>query len=341
MTSQESDPIDAALLERYRRASSAEGLEPTEAVRAAILAEGRRMAQQRAAAPPLRSFDISQPAANQSRFRLAAFGTFGVAILAALLIVPRWLMSPASRPQIAATQSAPASARDAAALREATAPRENVPAAAAAPPVAEAPASAAVQRLAKSYTAPGAETREVTAGAAAKRPMQPTTNQIVQPLPKNSLDTQIAENAPPVVGGFPSAADSSNAGQIKSDAVSAARATRSQNLSPSAASAGASAAPQPTASPSQTPLMAAVTAGDLRRAAILLDQHASTEDHDELGRTPLMVATVQGQVEIVRLLLAHGADPNATDKTGSTPLQLANRAQFTEIAQLLEDSGAR
>ena len=132
MTSQNPDAIDAALLERYRQASSAEGLEPTEAVRAAILAEGRRIAQQRAAAPPLRSFDTSRPAANQSRFRLAAFGTFGVAILAALLIVPRWLISPASRPQLAATQSAPASARDAAA--QASAPKEDAPTTAAAPP---------------------------------------------------------------------------------------------------------------------------------------------------------------------------------------------------------------
>ena len=67
MTSQEPDPIEAALLERYRKASSAESLEPTEAVRAAILAEGRRIAEQRAAAPPLRSFDTSRPAANQSQ----------------------------------------------------------------------------------------------------------------------------------------------------------------------------------------------------------------------------------------------------------------------------------
>ena len=60
--------------------------------------------------------------------------------------------------------------------------------------------------------------------------------------------------------------------------------------------------------------MAAVTAGDPRRAAVLLDHHAFTEDRDDLGRTPLLVATAEGQVEIVRLLLAHGADPNALTK---------------------------
>ena len=106
MTSQEPDHIDAALLKKYREASSAEGLEPTETVRSAILAEGRRIAQQRAATPPLQGFDISQPAANQPRWRIAAFGTFGVAILAALLVVPRWLMPTASSPP-AATSAAP------------------------------------------------------------------------------------------------------------------------------------------------------------------------------------------------------------------------------------------
>jgi hypothetical protein len=325
MTSQEPDAVDAALLERYRQASSAEGLEPTEAVRAAILAEGRRIAQQRAAAPPLRSLDTARPAANQSRFRLAAFGTFGVAILAALLIVPRWLISPASRPQMAATQSAPALARDAAALREAAAPKENVPAAAATPPASAAPAPAAASRLAKSEASPSAEARQFTAGTAAKRPTQSSTD-------------QLAEITPPVAGsifGQPSNADHSN-----SDVVTAARTAQNRSLS---ASAGArpAAAPPPTASSSQTPLMVAVAAGDLARATMLLDQHAPTEDRDDLGRTPLLIATAEGQVEIVRLLLAHGADPNATDKTGGTPLQLANRSQFTEIAQLLEDAGAR
>lgn len=311
MTSQNPDAIDAALLERYRQASSAEGLEPTEAVRAAILAEGRRIAQQRAAAPPLRSFDTSRPAANQSRFRLAAFGTFGVAILAALLIVPRWLISPASRPQLAATQSAPASARDAAA--QASAPKEDAPTTAAAPPTLAAPAPASAPR--------NAETRQFTADAVAKR--RPT-----EPIAEH--------NALPATGDI--FGQPSDAGHINSDVVTAARTAQNRSLS---SSAGAAAAAPPTASSAQTPLMAAVSAGDLARASMLLDRHAPTEDRDGLGRTPLLVATAQGQVEIVRLLLAHGADPNVVDKAGSTPLRLANRSQFTEIAQLLEDAGAR
>ena len=204
MTSEEPDAVDAALLERYRQASSAEGLEPTEAVRAAILAEGRRIAQQRAAAPPLRSFDTSRPAANQSRFRLAAFGTFGIAILAVLLIVPRWLISPASRPQMAETRSAPLSAR------EAAVPNASAPSAADAPPLAETPAAPA--------------SRQVAAGAPAKRPAQPSTDQIAQPLSQHSRGAQLAGNAPPV----------SNAAQADSNAVTAARSAQNRNFSPSA-----------------------------------------------------------------------------------------------------------
>jgi hypothetical protein len=52
MTRPESDPNDAQLLERYRKASDADPVAPTEAVRAAILAEARRVAEQAASAPP-------------------------------------------------------------------------------------------------------------------------------------------------------------------------------------------------------------------------------------------------------------------------------------------------
>jgi hypothetical protein len=296
MTSQEPDPIDAALLERYRQASRAEGLEPAEAVRAAILAEGRRVAEQRAAAP-LRSFDTSQPAANQPRWRIAALGTFGVAVLAALLIVPRWLIPAASPPQVAAIRSAPAP--------EAPAPMVNAPTAAAPPPAA----------LAKSE----APSRE---GARHDQRAAPSSK---------SSGTQFAEVAPAASGGIPRAADSSTAAQANS--VAGARAAQDRSYSPAAP-------PRQAALSSPTSLMTAVMARDLGRATILLDQHVSTEDRDDLGRTPLMVATVQGQVEIVQLLLARGADPNVADNTGSTPLQQAHRSHFTQIAQMLEQAGA-
>jgi hypothetical protein len=312
MTSQEPDAADAKLLERYRQASSAEGLEPTEAVRAAILAEGRRIAQQRAAAPPS-AFDTSQPAANQPRWRIAAFGTFGVAVLGALLMVPRWL--PTEPPQVAESRSAsaPPPARLPAADAVAPAP---VP-----PPVAPRP---------------GPNTPQSTAGALAKRAITPADRQ-AEPAAKTD-NAQLAEVVHSAPAEAPKAADSNVAAPLDSGVVTGARASRERSISSIAAAPAA--APPLAGLPMPTPLQSAVAAGDVGRATILLDQHAATEDRDGRGRTPLMLATARGQIEIVRLLLSHGADPNAADNSGLTPLQQARRDQFTEIAQLLQDAGA-
>jgi ankyrin repeat protein len=72
------------------------------------------------------------------------------------------------------------------------------------------------------------------------------------------------------------------------------------------------------------------------QAATLLDQGAVIDARDEAGRTPLMLAVTQGQLEVVRLLLARGADPNAADNAGHTPLQQARQQNSREIAALLE-----
>ncbi|HEY2677595.1 MAG TPA: ankyrin repeat domain-containing protein [Steroidobacteraceae bacterium] len=311
MTSQEPDAADANLLEQYRHASSAEGLGPTESVRAAILAEGRRIAQQRAAAPP-NAFDTSQPAANQSRWKIAAFGTFGVAVLGGLLMVPRWL--PTAPPQIAAS-------RPAAASRSTAAP-------AAADAVAPSPVSPPTQLPAN---AP-----QSTAAALAKRETA-LPDRRAAPSAKSS-DAQLAEVARDAPADEPKTASSNVASQADSVAVTGARPSRQHSIS--ARAAAPAAAPPPAESPMPTPLQSAVAAEDAGRVAVLLDEHAATEDRDGLGRTPLMLATMQGQIGIVRLLLAHGADPNAADKSGNTPLQQARKGQFTEIARLLEDAGA-
>jgi hypothetical protein len=308
MTSQEPDAADAKLLEQYRHASSAEGLGPTESVRAAILAEGRRIAQQRAAAPPS-AFDTSRPAANQSRWRIAAFGTFGVAILGALLMVPRWLST--APPQIAASRSA-----------------------AAPTPKAEAIAPAPVSPQVPPQLSANAP--QSAAGASAKPATAPPERRAAPSAKTN--DAQLAEAARSAPAESQNAADSNVATQADSLAVTGARASRERSLS--ARAAAPAAAPPPAASPTRTPLQSAVAAEDVGRVGVLLDEHAATEDRDGLGRTPLMLATMQGQIEIVRLLLAHGADPNAADKSGNTPLQQARRDRFTEIAQLLETAGA-
>src|SRR5277367_5368044 len=93
---------DEELLERYRRASDGQPASPSEAVRAAILAEGRRAADARAKELRGQPFDASRPAANDSRWKIGAFGTAGAALLAALLFAPNlWKTVPPSQPTAA------------------------------------------------------------------------------------------------------------------------------------------------------------------------------------------------------------------------------------------------
>jgi len=64
-------------------------------VRAAILAESRRVAELRAQEAREQRIDASRPAANDSRWKITAFGTAGAALVAALLFAPRlWESAP-------------------------------------------------------------------------------------------------------------------------------------------------------------------------------------------------------------------------------------------------------
>jgi hypothetical protein len=151
----EDNAQDRELVERYRRASDTLDAAPSDAVRAAILAEGRRAAEQRAAEPARRAFDVSRPPANDSRWKITAFGTAGAALVAALLFAPRlW----ERRPVVPATSSgAPAAAtpRDQSSDEKASAPKlESV--APPSPSVARAAPRAAVPQAGRiaSLTAP-------------------------------------------------------------------------------------------------------------------------------------------------------------------------------------------
>jgi ankyrin repeat protein len=88
-------------------------------------------------------------------------------------------------------------------------------------------------------------------------------------------------------------------------------------------------------------LLSAAAAGDVARAAVLLDEGGAADARDERGRTPLMLAVMQNRPEVVRLLLDRGADPNAADSRGRTPLQQAKQDNLREIAAQLERAGAR
>jgi ankyrin repeat protein len=163
------DAQEKELLERYRRASNAETAAPGEAVRAAILAEGRRVADAREKELRGQPFDTSRPAANDSRWKITAFGTAGAALLAVFLFAPSlWETAPPSPPRSkseAASQS-DAPAEKAAAQNQAAAPAAEPPAAASSsrPPAFSANAPPA----ANARAAPSPMPSTLSAGRAAR-----------------------------------------------------------------------------------------------------------------------------------------------------------------------------
>jgi Ankyrin repeats (3 copies) len=301
MTSKENSP-DEELLARYRSASETQVSAPSEAVRAAILAESRRVAAELAKKAPQHPFDASRPAANDSRWKMTAFGTVGVALLAALLFAPRYWerpsIAPARTPAPAAAPSpklesvAPSSPSEA--LREAVVPPERK-------------ASQANADAGRPYIAPTPSNSPsvVQNYAAAPPPHSPAADSLAAPASQDAA----AESAGAVRGGAVSLAESR------------------------AARAGSMATP--------AGLQSAAGLGDVTRTALLLDRGVAVDARDQAGRTPLMLAVAQGRLEVVRLLLQRGADPNAADNMGQTPLQQAQELHLRDIAALLESAGAR
>jgi ankyrin repeat protein len=310
---------DEELLARYRQAS-ADAAGPSDAVREAILAESRRVAADLAKQAP--QFDVSSPAANDSRWKIKAYGTVGVALLAALLFAPRyWENAPTAQVSMA---PAPAPA-------PATTP-------------ASAPAPSPKSEDVKSYTA---RTNAVTAR------QSPSDSNSLQEIIVTQADRRSSKSAgapslnPPVPAPNPPPSAAQNYAPVSpsvsrlADAPPAAAArVRPLDLSARAAESGAVSVTGglPSADSALKPatLQSAAAQGDVAQATALLDQGAVIDARDEAGRTPLMLAVTQGRLEIVRLLLARGADPNAADNTGRTPLQQARLQNSREIAALLE-----
>jgi Ankyrin repeats (many copies) len=309
MTSKESAQ-DQELLERYKRASDTASAVPSEAVRAAILAEARRVAEQRAKEVPEGTFDVTRPAANDARWKTTAFGTAGAALVAALLFAPR-LWENAPPPRSASNTTVVALADKAIPSADKDAPSE---AGAAQPPKLESLRAARNSSESLQEIVVTQATRESSkaAGAAAGKLSAPTA-------PPTA--SQAAPAAPP-----PAFANAHAAGVPTAPPASSLDAARD---------ARARSAPQTAA------LQFAAASGDTAQTTALLDQGAALDVRDDLGRTPLMLAVMQRKPEVVRLLLDRGADPTIADSTGRTPLQQAKQKNFREIAALLERAGAR
>ena len=317
MTSQHNgETEDKELLERYRRASADEASAPSDAVRAAILAESRRVAEDlakresnsgRASKAP---FGLSRPAANDARWKITAFGTVGAALLAALLIAPRyWDTLPVkkeSAAQVAARVSEPASPVSGPAA-EPPASLQTAPLAAPAPKLESVTPTESSEAL-KDVVVTGARRRRADAQAEIAAKPAPAK---AAPAPPKEVSLS---NAP-----APSA--------LPNDMIAGVPLDAADRMYKRA----------------QTPatLQTAAKAGDVVLAAKLLDQGTAVNVRDAQGRTPLMLAVSEGRLEVVRLLLQRGADPNAADNSGKTPLQRATDQNLKDIAELLRGAGAR
>jgi hypothetical protein len=324
MTSQRNgETEDKDLLERYRRASGNEASAPSDAVRAAILAEGRRVAERltqeshakRESKTPL---DTSRPAANDARWKITAFGTMGAALLAALLIAPRYWDTSRVKKESAAQTAAPVSEPAAAPNLESVAPAAS----------SEALQDAVVTGARRQRADAQAEVSAKSASAkpAAAPPKDVSLSDAPPPAPAAATNS-FAERAPSGLPGEASGGAERKSADSQSVAQTLARPEAADRLFKNA----------------QMPatLQTAVKSGDLVLAAKLLDQGTVVNARDSHGRTPLMLAISEGRLEVVRLLLQRGADPNAADDSGKTPLQQATDQNLKDIAELLRGAGAR
>jgi len=328
------DTHDQELLARYRRASDADAVGPSDTVRATILAESRRAAAELAKQAPRQALDVSRPAANDARWKITAFGTAGAALLAALLFAPRyWETAPPEQVRApppaasAATQDqAKAETPQLAQLKPSAAPSYTAPARqspAASTSLQEVVVTQAERKSSKSAGAPPSQGAPSSQLAAAAQPPAPAA--------QNSIGQNYAPVSPSAA---PFAAAPAPAARNRILEPSAQAEESDRLFKRAAGAARADGALQPAT------LQSAIAQGDVAQAASLLDQGAVIDARDEAGRTPLMLAATQGKLEMVRLLLARGADPNAADNAGHTPLQQATKRNLRDIAALLEQAGA-
>jgi hypothetical protein len=285
------DTRDEELLARYRQASETDAVAPSDAVRAAILAESRRVAEQLAKQAPQHPVDVSRPAANDSHWKITAFGTAGAALLAALLFAPRyWENAPPARVR--------------------------------APP----PASAAAQAQAKpaqarqSHSDSNSLQEIVVTGAENKKTAPPSVAQNYAPVSPSPSPFAAAPPAPAArlrppglsARAAQSSALSASADRFVGGAIAQKPATLQSAIAQGDVAQAASLLDQGAVidardEAGRTPLMLAVTQDKLEIVRLLLARGADPNAADNTGHTPLQQATKRNLQDVAALLEQAGA----------------------------------
>ncbi len=81
--------------------------------------------------------------------------------------------------------------------------------------------------------------------------------------------------------------------------------------------------PVPAPAGDPTPLLTAISEGDLNQVRSLLDGGANVNEAGHDGVTPLITAVAHERLDAVQLLIEHGADVNLADSNRNTPLMVA------------------
>jgi Ankyrin repeats (many copies) len=284
------DTRDEELLARYRRASE-DAAGPSDAVRAAILAESRRVAAELAKQAPPPTFDVSRPAANDSRWKIPAFGTIGAALLAALIFAPRyWENAPPAQVSVA---PAPASATAPASVAAQTQDKAE------APKLEEVKPSAPRSRTEPARQSPSeSESLQEVVVAKAQRRSSKTAGP-----PSSNLAPLAA--APPLNEAQSYAAGSATrAGRADSALMPATllSAAAQGDVAQATSLLDQGAVIDARDEAGRTPLMLAVTQGQIEIVRLLLARGADPSVADNAGHTPLQQARQQNSREITALL---------------------------------------
>lgn len=90
-----------------------------------------------------------------------------------------------------------------------------------------------------------------------------------------------------------------------------------------------------------TPLMIAVSDGDIRAVLQILASGADVNARDNRGGTALMYAVMNQQADITRLLLDVGADPHLKTHRGLSAIAIAENNDFRGLLKILSEAVTR